>query len=796
MVVLAPRFALLAALSSLAAVSAMPTPGDGSSSSSSGSDGSDDQAQRHPKPTIPLPPIKSTSKIPKGSVKNGNAHSQDAQSGKDKRSSTWDPLDPLLQLGPICIGDKPCPERTQSRRHDHHHDKVIVKGDHDHVNVHRSILASRFARRSPHAGIVVSAPNVHVGVDDADDDADVGLRTLERRSPHDHHDKVIIEGDHDHVRVHRSPSHDRHDHDKIIVKGSHEHVNVHRSPEPHHHHDHDQEKVIVKGDHDHVNVHRSPEPEPHHHHDHHDKVVVEGNHDHVNVHRSPAPEPHHHHDHHDKVVVEGNHDHVNVHRRSGGAGSNYVAGEHGSSFIVAHTRRSDLQVSGVPGTVDIVTGVRGTGTAQQKIASLVLSAPDNSTANSDNNTAASFVLNASGTDQTQIFLVAAPSNDTNSTSWSNSEALPNSTFLDSDFVKVMLQILVFDAERAALEPYCATFDPNPPAPSPLTVEQCLNGSLTDAHKSQVFAYVPDTGVVRPMWSNNQDDQMDDQDSVGSPSTTSNSTVAATVSLTANATTTSQDPSTPTSDRPASMASLDEDFGDATHPPLRASFAKTFDAPSVFAQAHNVTLVFTPATPEVVAGKTVDSDPDDSGSAVGSANSTASATGTFSSNISASSAMASSTIVSSSASTSDTASATASSTASTSVTASATGNSISLEASVAIPSLANFVSLSQTASDSGSASTSATASSSSASPSTTAFASLAVEVYEPTASSSASGSATPSTSASVIGAEDLADSTSTAMISSSAASSMATSTSTALYEWEFREGTVRGAMDGY
>lgn len=402
-------------------------------------------------------------------------------------------------------------------------------------------------------------------------------------------------------------------------------------------------------------------------------------------------------------------------------------------------------------------------TVGQKIASLVLSQPDNSTA-ADNSTA-SFVLNASGADQTQIYLVAAPPDLSNSTA-SNTTA-SNSTAADglspASFVKVLLQLPVFDPEHAMMKAYCATFDPNPPAPSPLMVEMCMNDTQGDEHKSQVFAYEPDTGVIRPMWFNGEDDGTDDSDPADSsddPTSSSNSTTV--------------DPTTPSSDKVVNVTSLDEmaldkQFGDATRPPLHAGLAKEFDADPGFAR--NVTLVFTPAAPEIMPQKTVDNDSDSDSTSDADTSTSSSATAT----------------VSASATSSDSVSA-----ASDMATATATSSSTDLEtaSASATPLAAKFESTTVTTT-SDSATASATSSATSAS--------LAVEVYNPGASSSASTDSTASTASASpsdsIGAQDMEATSSitptdTATESLSGASSTMTPVSTAPYEWMFREGTVK------
>ena len=175
-----------------------------------------------------------------------------------------------------------------------------------------------------------------------------------------------------------------------------------------------------------------------------------------------------------------------------------------------------------------------------------------------------FVLNASGTNQTQLYMVpleelgtfdpgtVSPSTPVNATAPSNSTAGGNSTspsntpgaaaasfdtsiFADSatnstdssnstvpadapslPFKKVTLQLPVFDPESVSVKRYCATFDPRPSAPSPLTVESCDEAVLQGQHKSQMFAFYPASSVIQPMWFEGEDEDLpadsDDSDS--------------------------------------------------------------------------------------------------------------------------------------------------------------------------------------------------------------------------------------------------------------------------------------------
>jgi hypothetical protein len=68
---------------------------------------------------------------------------------------------------------------------------------------------------------------------------------------------------------------------------------------------------------------------------------------------------------------------------------------------------------------------------------------------------------------------------------------------------VTLLLEMFDAASAGIVPYCATFNPDPPAPVPLTAEKCTDDPVSK-DQSQLFAFNRATGVVRPMWYKAQD----------------------------------------------------------------------------------------------------------------------------------------------------------------------------------------------------------------------------------------------------------------------------------------------------
>ncbi|KAI0332703.1 hypothetical protein GY45DRAFT_437625 [Cubamyces sp. BRFM 1775] len=598
--------------------------------------------QRHPKPVVPLPARLAQKNSHKGSgstaensaSKESHREATGSKHAKSARSvsGTADPIQRMqrLWLGArgVTVQDVPRGASTHHfdarhhHGHDHHdHTKVIVQGDGDHVKVHeRSVSedARHHALRDDRDHVIIEGHNDHVHV-------------------HDHHEsdpgRVVVKGDNDHVHVHRSPSpHHRHYGDKVVVKGDHDSVHFHRSPSPHHHHDGHHDTVVVKGDDDHVSVHRRS-PTPHRHHRH--KVIVKGDNQHVHVGRSPlpAPLPHHHHHHSEKVIVKGSHDHVNVHdRRSANFGSHSVSinSGNGRTYYIPyhqvasqadpsdglldmklHLRRGE-QSSGVPGSIDIMSPVANS-TTGERLASLVLAAPSNSTAG-ENATSSTFVLNASDSGRTQMYLVTSPDADDGS---SSSNSTTSNSTNPASFIRVTLQMPVFDAASAELRPYCATFDPRPAAPAPMTVEACMQGSSNDAHKSQVFTYEPETGVIHPTWFSREDDGTGDDTALDSPEDDVDSDDDATPDDPTDddgsddsgdnisgpqGNSTTVDPATPASDKIASVTSfedeaLDQRYGDATRPPARVALPKRFPADAL-SSARNVTLVFTPAAPEV------------------------------------------------------------------------------------------------------------------------------------------------------------------------------------------------------
>ncbi|KAI0794398.1 hypothetical protein C8Q74DRAFT_574438 [Fomes fomentarius] len=570
---------------------------------------------RHTKPVVPLPASMSKSGKKKAQPASDGEDSNtisDDDGGDDKNQSdsskkkqtreTW-AIDPMTRMRSLWMGARGMSARQvvtngrlrAGKRHHHHHhhddhddhDEVVVKGDHDHVNVHDRSVES-----------------------DADG--------IGARSPHNDHGRVIVKGHNDHVHVH-----DDHDDDPVIVKGDDNHIHVRRSPSPHPHHHHHHDKVIVKGNNDSVHVHRrTPAPRRHHHH----KIVGQGNHDRAHFRRSP--EPHHHHHHHDdaKVVVEGDHDQVSVHRRqarmrntspifiSGNGGNTYVmhpasTASSGGGLLdmmagIGMNVKRDGQKEGVPGIIEILSQ-NANDQQGQKLASLVLA----SNSNDGDPDGSPFVLNASNSDRTVMYLVpVSPVNDT-SVSATAASATTSST---RSYLPVILKTPVFVANSAQMEDYCATFDPRPVAPAPMTVEKCMEGSSSDDHKSQVYAYDPQTGFVRPMWYEGEDDGTHDDSPSGTAVTgqstqSGGATSAATSSIMATSaatTTATSEATSSTAAEPSGVTSLaqeelDDQYGSATQPATPAGLAKMLNADTLdLERAQNVTLIFTPSAPEV------------------------------------------------------------------------------------------------------------------------------------------------------------------------------------------------------
>jgi hypothetical protein len=199
-------------------------------------------------------------------------------------------------------------------------------------------------------------------------------------------------------------------------------------------------------------------------------------------------------------------------------------------------------------------------------------------------------MNASEKNFTQVYLVPVP---LNSTAISTA-----ATATEAGDILVTLELSVFNPSSAVMVPFCLTFDPNPPAPAPLTAEPCHSSLSSFAsqsispHKSQVFSYTSVSNALHPMWFNGEDDGKgpDGEESATAP----------------------QDPNTPEAAGAASITGVDNvgeqlsagDFGNSTAPASIADLGNsTSDATpqdDLQPRPQNVTMRFTPATPELPA----------------------------------------------------------------------------------------------------------------------------------------------------------------------------------------------------
>ncbi|KAI9636862.1 uncharacterized protein MKK02DRAFT_45570 [Dioszegia hungarica] len=161
------------------------------------------------------------------------------------------------------------------------------------------------------------------------------------------------------------------------------------------------------------------------------------------------------------------------------------AGKHGAPLLAQPNSKRSVadEMGGAPGYIDITSPVFNS--TATRLASLVLSTSNGTNENS------TFVLNASSSVRTQVFLV--PLNST------EAGGEPK----EGDMIKVNLKVPVFVAESAAVEPFCATFDPSPNAPEPMTVEPCEE---PEDERSQIFLFDPETGAVKPNWTPSETNQ--------------------------------------------------------------------------------------------------------------------------------------------------------------------------------------------------------------------------------------------------------------------------------------------------
>ena len=110
-----------------------------------------------------------------------------------------------------------------------------------------------------------------------------------------------------------------------------------------------------------------------------------------------------------------------------------------------------------------------------------------------------YVLNASENDKTLASLHKIP------------VAVKNAVSGTSGEIPVTLQIdppTDSDSKNLAVSnPLCATYNPNPSQPQPMTVTDCVDQTSPGRTEkgSQTFLYNKDNGVIRPTWINGQDD---------------------------------------------------------------------------------------------------------------------------------------------------------------------------------------------------------------------------------------------------------------------------------------------------
>ncbi|OCF56121.1 hypothetical protein L486_06062 [Kwoniella mangroviensis CBS 10435] len=327
-----------------------------------------------------------------------------------------------------------------------------------------------------------------------------------------------------------------------------------------------------------------------HHRDDHDDVTFINN-------------GHHRHNDQDVTVVNNHkgHHHEDKECRHGRCDGDDVT-------IVNNHKRQMMQdngMGGAPGYIDVTSPVFNSTTAT-RIASLVLSTSNGTDANS------SFVLNASSNIRTQVYLV--PLNQGNSTVASAAAGTGSNS---TSPISVNLKVPIFVASTATVEPYCATFDPSPENPAPLTVTPCTN-DIVSSHESQKFLYNPDTGVIHPDWQPSADAQQllqavpDGVDDTSDPAQAQAQDVDDMSAMEAQA-----DPEIdPTDSASATLARRATSTPPASGtvnspPPLITSGPQISTDSTALPQsnpASNVTLIFTPVNPAIVNSASVNFDP--------------------------------------------------------------------------------------------------------------------------------------------------------------------------------------------
>ncbi|KAF8548713.1 hypothetical protein OG21DRAFT_688164 [Imleria badia] len=257
----------------------------------------------------------------------------------------------------------------------------------------------------------------------------------------------------------------------------------------------------------------------------------------------------------------------------------YVPGDHGNTYLVtrtpssnlgntrkgtdkqsshAHNRRQVDESGFALGRIDIMGTAQSSGTTQRLASLTVDSTPIDWT--SGQSFAKAFQLNASTTNQTQFIMMPTvePSNAA------------------GGFDKhVTLATEVFDANRAEMVMYCATYDPDPGSTSALLMTPCAgpgttqsaapvndaadpcsdaanDASSSNLHQSQIFSYDPSSGRIQPISATTSasgvDDSSDDPPGCagarvrrdnGNPTTTGSTSPSSTSTSTAPTTSASQ-----------------------------------------------------------------------------------------------------------------------------------------------------------------------------------------------------------------------------------------------------------------
>lgn len=192
--------------------------------------------------------------------------------------------------------------------------------------------------------------------DDSYLDLDMGVMHVPYSKRHDrhdwdrHHDNVVVNGDDDDVHMHRRTVNSR-----IRARTPDEVVHIEGGALPHAFPD---EGIGRRSPTKHVHVRRFVHERRSPRHPHGEVMIKESN-DKNHYPRSPRNHRDHtdHHG-HDEVVVNGNNDHIDDHyRRADLDPSVYVSDNNGSPYMMAHTERDGQQISGVPGSIDIMVSV-------------------------------------------------------------------------------------------------------------------------------------------------------------------------------------------------------------------------------------------------------------------------------------------------------------------------------------------------------------------------------------------------------------------------------------------------------